>query len=69
MIGTLILGGANYTLRQYLAVAAIITGTIIVSTGGGEKSSKKTEDSTMGLAFIMLSLACDGLNGGIQVGR
>ena len=31
MIGSLLLGGAHYSLREYLAVLAIIGGTCIVS--------------------------------------
>jgi UDP-galactose transporter B1 len=63
MIGSLLLGGAKYSLREYLAVAAIIVGTCIVSMGnkGGGPAS-----SVMGIAFVLLSLACDGITGGIQ---
>jgi len=63
MIGSLLLGGASYSLRQYLSVGAIILGTCIVSLGG-KKSDQAS--SPMGIAFILLSLACDGLTGGLQ---
>lgn len=63
MIGTLLLGGATYTLREYASVAAIIAGTAIVSGGGGKKSQTS---SPLGLAFILLSLTCDGITGGMQ---
>ena len=63
MIGSLLLGGAKYTLREYAAVAAIIAGTCIVSMG---KKSGGPASSAMGIAFIMLSLACDGITGGLQ---
>ena len=33
MVGSLLLGGAKYELREYLQVAAIIGGTAIVSLG------------------------------------
>ncbi len=63
MIGSLLLGGATYTLREYASVAAIIIGTTIVSMG--KKSSEKAS-STLGIAFVLLSLACDGITGGVQ---
>ena len=34
MIGSLLLGGARYSVREYLAVLAIIGGTCIVSMVG-----------------------------------
>eukprot|EP01034_Spumella_vulgaris_P021410 gene21410-27440_t len=63
MIGSLLLGGASYTLREYLSVAAIIGGTCIVSMG---KKSSGPASSLLGIAFIALSLACDGITGGVQ---
>lgn len=63
MIGSLLLGGASYTLRQYLSVAAIIFGTMMVSLG--KKSSGKSS-SLLGILFVTLSLLCDGITGGIQ---
>jgi UDP-galactose transporter B1 len=63
MIGSLLLGGASYTLREYASVAAIIAGTTIVSTG--KKSSGKSS-SMLGIAFVVASLVCDGVTGGIQ---
>lgn len=62
MIGTLLLGGANYTLREYAAVSAIIAGTVLVSLG--KKSGP--ESSLVGILFIFASLACDGVTGGMQ---
>jgi UDP-galactose transporter B1 len=63
MIGSLLLGGASYTLREYASVAAIIAGTTIVSTG---KKSSGPASSMMGIAFVVLSLVCDGITGGVQ---
>lgn len=63
MIGSLLLGGASYTLREYLSVAAIIGGTCIVSMG---KKSSGPASSPLGIVFIALSLACDGITGGVQ---
>lgn len=63
MIGSLLLGGASYTMREYASVAAIIGGTCIVSMGK-KKSSKVS--SGVGLGFIAASLACDGITGGLQ---
>jgi UDP-galactose transporter B1 len=63
MLGSLIFGGASYTLREYLSVLAIIVGTTIVSTG---KKSSGPDSSMLGIAFVLLSLACDGVVGGMQ---
>eukprot|EP00599_Poterioochromonas_sp_BG-1_P006500 CAMPEP_0173149930 /NCGR_PEP_ID=MMETSP1105-20130129/10633_1 /TAXON_ID=2985 /ORGANISM="Ochromonas sp., Strain BG-1" /LENGTH=339 /DNA_ID=CAMNT_0014064919 /DNA_START=281 /DNA_END=1300 /DNA_ORIENTATION=+ len=63
MIGSLLLGGASYTLREYASVAAIIAGTTIVSTG---KKSSGPASSTLGILFVVLSLVCDGITGGVQ---
>jgi UDP-galactose transporter B1 len=64
MAGSLLLGGASYEVREYLQVAAIIGGTAIVSLGkkkGGDSSS-----STMGVVYILASLALDGVTAGFQ---
>lgn len=63
MVGSLLLGGASYTLREYLSVLAIIAGTAAVSMG---KKSAAGENSLIGLSFIALSLTCDGITGGLQ---
>jgi UDP-galactose transporter B1 len=44
-------------------VAAIILGTCIVSMG---KKKAGADSSMLGLLFIALSLACDGITGGVQ---
>jgi UDP-galactose transporter B1 len=64
MIGALLLGGAKYSIKEYLNVAAIILGTVIVSMSGKSGSGKAS--SSLGIAFIFLSLACDGITGGMQ---
>ena len=65
MAGSLILGGATYTTKQYLSVTAIIIGTMLVSMGGGKKGGSGS-DSVEGLICILLSLACDGVVAGMQ---
>lgn len=64
MAGQLILGGANYTLREYLQVAAIIAGTAMLSLG--KKKGGESHSSPLGLLFIFLSLTMDGVTGGLQ---
>ena len=64
MIGSLLLGGANYTLREYAAVFAIIAGTCIVSLD--KKSEDSDSSSFFGVVFVLLSLTCDGVTGGVQ---
>jgi len=62
MFGSLLLGGASYTLRDYLQVAAIIGGTAIVSMG----KKKGGTSSTLGVTYIILSLVLDGVTAGFQ---
>jgi len=63
MAGSLFLGGASYSLREYLQVAAIIGGTAIVSMG---KKKDGTTNSIWGIIYIILSLSMDGVIGGFQ---
>lgn len=63
MIGSLLLGGASYSVREYLSVLAIIAGTVAVSMG---KKAGSGESSIVGLSFILGSLVCDGVTGGLQ---
>jgi len=64
MAGSLLLGGASYSVRQYLQVAAIIGGTAIVSMG--KKKGGSTSNSSVGVAYIILSLVLDGVTAGFQ---
>jgi UDP-galactose transporter B1 len=63
MAGSLLLGGASYDLREYLQVLAIILGTAVVSMG---KKKGGSPSSTMGVVYIILSLALDGVTAGFQ---
>jgi len=64
MVGSLLLGGATYELREYLQVVAIIGGAAIVSMG--KKKGGGSTSSTMGVAYIVLSLVLDGVTAGFQ---
>ncbi|KAL7532119.1 hypothetical protein ACHAXR_004451 [Thalassiosira sp. AJA248-18] len=64
MIGSLLLGGAKYGLRDYLQVLAIISGTAILSMS--KKKSATSDTSTLGITFILLALVMDGVTGGVQ---
>lgn len=63
MAGSLLLGGATYTFREYLQVAAIIGGTAIVSMG---KKKGGSSNSLLGVVYIILSLVLDGVTAGFQ---
>jgi len=63
MAGSLLLGGATYSVREYLQVAAIIGGTAVVSMG---KKKGAASNSSLGIAFIVLSLVLDGVTAGFQ---
>lgn len=64
MAGSLLLGGASYSVREYLQVAAIIGGTAIVSMG--KKKGNGAASSSLGVSFIILSLVLDGVTAGFQ---
>lgn len=64
MAGSLLLGGASYTMREYLQVAAIIGGTAVVSMG--KKKGGSSTSSTMGVVYIVMSLVLDGVTAGFQ---
>ncbi len=64
MAGSLLLGGATYSTREYLQVAAIIGGTAIVSMG--KKKGGGATNSALGVAYICLSLILDGVTAGFQ---
>ena len=66
MAGSLLLGGASYTLREYLQVAAIIIGTAVVSSTGTTRRRGAVDDSALGVVYILLSLALDGVTAGFQ---
>jgi UDP-galactose transporter B1 len=63
MAGSLLLGGAKYSLREYLQVAAIIGGTAIVSMG---KKKGGSSNSMLGVFYIVMSLVFDGVTAGFQ---
>jgi len=64
MVGSLLLGGAKYELREYLQVAAIIGGTAVVSLG--KKKGGSASNSMMGVFYIVMSLVMDGVTAGFQ---
>ena len=64
MAGSLLLGGATYSLRQYAQVAMIVAGTAVVSLS--KKKGAGAASSALGFAFIASSLVFDGVTGGIQ---
>jgi len=63
LLGSLLLGNARYTPRDYLQILAIIIGTCIVSLGSKKSPS---ESSTIGVLCILGSLLLDGVTAGIQ---
>jgi len=62
MAGSLLLGGATYSAREYLQVIAIIAGSAIVSLG----KKKGGSNSALGMIYIALSLILDGVTAGFQ---
>lgn len=64
MAGSLLLGGATYSFREYIQVAAIIGGTAIVSMG--KKKGGSSSSSLMGVVYIVGSLVLDGVTAGFQ---
>jgi solute carrier family 35 (UDP-galactose transporter), member B1 len=66
MAGSLLLGGASYSMRDYLQVLAIIGGTAIVSMGSKKSGSSEPSSSLLGVMYIVGSLAMDGITAGYQ---
>merc|ERR1712226_1584301 len=64
MLGSLLLGGASYSLRQYVQVLCIIGGTAIVSMGS--KKGGVASSSMLGISYIVVSLVLDGVTAGFQ---
>jgi len=65
MLGQLILGGTSYSIRDYLQVSAIICGTAMLGLSKA-KGGAKSHSTSLGVVFIMASLAMDGITGGLQ---
>ena len=63
MIGTILLGEAKYTLREYIQVFAIVAGTAMVALS---KKKDGGDSTTFGAAFIVAALVLDGVTGGMQ---
>jgi len=71
MFGQLIMGGSNYTARDYVFAALIVLGTSLLSFGSDDGSDDHDEqdaghDTATGLVLILLSLGADGFTGGLQ---
>ena len=66
MVGSLFLGGATYSFREYAQVVLVISGTAIVSMGKKKSTSSTSPSSGLGIMFICLSLAMDGITAGVQ---
>ena len=65
MLGQLILGGTSYSIRDYLQVSAIICGTAMLGLSKA-KGGAISHSTSLGVVFIMASLAMDGITGGLQ---
>jgi len=67
MLGQLLLGGSSYGVRDCLFAGLLVTGTVMLSLGtSDDKGSDSSSNSTMGIAFVLLSLVMDGCTGGLQ---
>eukprot|EP00415_Alexandrium_ostenfeldii_P000894 UN0894 len=64
MIGSLLLGSAKYSIREYVHVLLIVGGTAAVSLA--KKAKPGEPSSTLGLALLVAALACDGIVAGTQ---
>mmetsp|Transcript_40194 Transcript_40194/g.87688 ORF Transcript_40194/g.87688 Transcript_40194/m.87688 type:complete len:321 (+) Transcript_40194:50-1012(+) len=64
MAGSLLLGKASYSWREYAHVLMIVGGTAVVSLAGGKK--KGGSSSAIGLTFLVAALICDGVVAGTQ---
>lgn len=67
MIGTLVLGGRTFTLREYVQAGVIIGGTVAMSLARMQgRTSSGQGDTPLGALFIAAALVTDGVTGGFQ---
>ena len=67
MLGQLLMGGSNYTRRDYLFALLIVLGTSMLSFGSDDhRPDDASRDTATGLVLIFLSLGADGFTGGLQ---
>ena len=67
MIGQLLMGGSNYTGRDYIFAFLIVIGTSMLSFGSDDRRPDDAgRDTASGLLLIVLSLGADGFTGGLQ---
>mmetsp|Transcript_39263 Transcript_39263/g.117353 ORF Transcript_39263/g.117353 Transcript_39263/m.117353 type:complete len:318 (+) Transcript_39263:65-1018(+) len=64
MIGSLLLGKAKYSFREYVHVLLIVGGTALVSLA--KKAKPGEPSSALGLSLLVAALACDGIVAGTQ---
>ena len=65
MMGQLMLGKSQYSLRDYIQVAMIIIGTATLGLSKNHDSTL-SHSSQLGVIYISLSLVMDGVTGGLQ---
>jgi UDP-galactose transporter B1 len=66
MMGQLMLGKSQYSLRDYIQVAMIIIGTATLGLSKNHHDSTLAHSSQLGVTYISLSLVMDGVTGGLQ---
>jgi UDP-galactose transporter B1 len=66
MLGQLILGGSNYTTRDYIFAGLLVCGTTLLSIGKSSPHGETGHDTITGVFLILLSLLSDGVTGGLQ---
>ena len=66
MLGQLFLGNSKYSSRDYVQVLCIIIGTAIVGLSKNKINSSRSESSSIGIYFVVMSLFMDGITGGLQ---
>lgn len=64
MIGQVLLGSSRYSLRDCLFAILMVTGTVILSVN--TKQHGDSNNTSLGVLFIVLSLFMDGCTGGLQ---
>lgn len=62
IVGGFMLFGRRYPLYDYVAVI-VITGALIMFNFSKKKSVHETEETFLGLLFLVISLVCDGFTG------
>jgi len=66
VVGQLLIGESSYGVRDFLFAGLLVSGTVLLSLGSSKGHHGDDHSSTMGVAFVLISLVMDGCTGCLQ---